>query len=145
MLFEEGDYVATCWNVAFSNAKIEVCAVARRPKGGAEWRVTGRVRIIRDDRVGADSLDFKLWFESPPFGTEEEALAAWDAHLQGFIDESNLIVREHQKIELGTADSKVLRGRLSTAPNFHVLSPDGREAETDEPDTERSERARVLN
>lgn len=129
MLMTDGEYVSKFWQVVFSGSSLEVAAVVKQPRGAGGWVVRGRVRARVDDEVGPGTDDRKYWFQSPAFDTEEEAVAAWWLHLQGFMEESHLTILEQHEIVLQTASEDAIVRRLSLEEFVHQPEPDA-EAET---------------
>lgn len=123
MVFENGDYVSIYLHIVLEGKPLEIGAAVRKPRGTNEWRVRGRVRVVRDDLVGPESRDTKWWFESPAFSTEEEARAAWWEHLAGFVENSNLTIREQHEIVLGSADERAIFERLMREDFIRPVEP----------------------
>jgi len=132
MLMTDGEYVSKFWQVVFGDSPLEVAAVVKRPLGSATWVVRGRVRVRVDDEVGPGSDDLKYWFESPAFTTEEEAIAAWWLHLQGFMEESHLTILEQHEILLDTTSDEAVAKRLSQEKFGHQPAPDPKGEKTDQ-------------
>lgn len=141
MLMQDGDYVSNFWQLVFRDSPLEVAAVVKRPHGSTAWVVRGRVRVRVDEEVGPGSDDLKYWFESPAFVTEEEAIAAWWLHLQGFMEESNLAILEQHEIVLNTASENAVVERLSQEDFIHRPTLDSKE----EADVEIRPPASMLN
>lgn len=123
MLMTDGEYVSKFWQVVFRDSPLEVAAVVKQPRGSTEWCVKGRVRARCDDIVGDDSRDLKYWFESPAFATEEEAIAVWWLHLQGFMDGSHLTILEQHEIVVDTASEEAVAKRLMQEKFGHRAAP----------------------
>lgn len=127
MLMQDGEYVSKFWQVGFKDSPLEVAAVVKRPRHSAGWVVRGRFRVRVAEQVGPGSDDLKYWFESPVFDTEEEAVAAWWLHLQGFMDESHLTIREQHEIVLNTSSQTAIVKRLLQEKFTHLPEPDSDE------------------
>jgi hypothetical protein len=127
---QDGEYVSKFWQVVFRDSPLEVAAVVKRPHGSTGWVIRGRVRVRVDEEVGPGSDDLKYWFKSPPFDTEEEAIAAWSRHLQGFMEESHLTILEQHEIVLQTASEEAVVKRLSQETFIHQPEPDSDGAKT---------------
>lgn len=131
MLMQDGEYVSKFWQVVFRDSPLEVAAVVKRPRGSTGWIVRGRVRARVDNEVGPGSDDPKYWFESPAFETEEEAVAAWWLHLQGFTDEAHLSILEQHEIVLNTASEDAIVKRLSQENFVHQPEAPSQDRTTD--------------
>lgn len=143
MIFESGDYVSIYLHIVLDGKPLEVSAAVRKPHGTNEWRVRGRVRVVRDDLVGPESRDTKWWFESPAFSTEEEARDAWWKHLTGFVEDSNLTIREQHEIVLESDDEESIFQRLMREDFIRPVGPV--ESTDEEHDKVLPKRPSVLN
>jgi len=117
MLLHDGDYVWKFWQIGFDEgdgkrSSLEVAAVIRQPKGSAQWRVRGRVRVRHDELCPDGSRDVKWWFESPAFETKEEAYDAWSMRLDGFMEESELTIGRQTEILLDSSSEQEIMDRL---------------------------------
>ncbi len=131
MLMTDGEYVSMFWQVVFRESPLEVAAVVKQPHDSAAWVVRGRVRVRVDEEVGPGNDDLKYWFESPAFQTEEEAIAAWWLHLQGFMEESHLTILEQHEIVLETDSEQAIVERLSQERFVHQPEPESEDATAD--------------